>query len=114
MAAIPPTWAPDVGADRLYSWKGAKGTNAFEVHAASYRGAPVFFKIVGDNEPSTRMAGIYLPGGSRFAAGFFAVLATVTVSFCVYFARKNWKLGRIDSRGVFRAVIFAFYPYPSK
>src|SRR5262249_22508797 len=85
LTPVAPTWMPDVGADQLFSWKGVKDGQTFDVHAASYRGAPVFFKIMGVDEPATRLAGVWVPGGSKFAAAFFSVVATIAIALCVFF-----------------------------
>lgn len=108
LTAISALWTPDVAADHSFAWKGEAQGYAFEVHAASRRGKPVFFQMVRPDQSPVRMVGAWTPGGNRFGAIVFGILGVVTLLCSLYFAYHNLRSGRGDRRGALR---FAFTSY---
>jgi len=108
LTSIPALWAPDVAADRSFAWTGEMQGHAFEVHAASNLGTPVFFQVVSPDQTPMRMVSAWAPGGYRFAVAAFGILGTAAILLSLYFAYRNLRSGRGDRRGVFRFAIAVF------
>ncbi len=108
LTPIPALWAPDVASDRSFAWKGEMQGHAFEVHAASRQGKSVFFQVVSPDHASARMAGVWLPGGYRFAIAIFGIVGTAALLFSLYYAYRNLRSGRGDRRGAFRFALVIY------
>jgi serine/threonine-protein kinase len=100
-----PEWTPLATSDARAAWT---GPGSLRVEAASWKGKPVFFQVIGpwthpgrQETPalsSSRMAGIIL--------GLLA-LSAILIGACVL-ARRNVKLGRGDRRGAIRLATVLF------
>ena len=107
-----PTWLSPVGCDRRFGWHGFYREDPkieMEISAASYRGKPVYFHVIGPwsrpwrmqtQQPLSRASVVR---NSTFVAGGF-----VTLILAALFARRNIRLGRGDRRGAFRISAFMF------
>ena len=107
-----PTWLPPTGFDRRFGWRGFYREDPktdMEISAASYRGKPVYFHVIGPWSTAWRMQ-IQRPLSRSsvvrettfLAGGFF------TLILAALFARHNIRLGRGDRRGAFRISAFVF------
>ena len=107
-----PTWLPPTGFDRRFGWRGfypEDPTTEMEISAASYRGKPVYFHVIGPWSPPWRMqtqralSRSSVVRESTLLAGGFCTLILAAL-----FARHNVRLGRGDRRGAFRIAAFVF------
>jgi hypothetical protein len=103
------SWVPTAYADERAAWEGPFRTGSdirVRVEAASYRGRPVFFKLVGPWTPQQQAADEDAVGPSRFwriAAGAVVCLLFGTT---LALARGNLRAGRGDRRGAARISLF--------
>lgn len=106
-----PTWLPSVPFDRRYGWRGSYPENPkteIQISAASYRGKPVYFHVIG---PWTRpwRTPAPPPVWSRAVRDDTWVIGGfVTLVLAALFARRNIRLGRGDRRGAYRVGAFIF------
>ena len=106
-----PTWLPPGPFDRRFGWRGfypEDPKTEIQISAASYRGKPVYFHVIGPWALPWRMRTRALARSSvirdtTLLIGGFAVLMVACV-----LARRNIRLGRGDRRGAFRISTFAF------
>jgi hypothetical protein len=105
-------WTPMFYADSRMAWTGAlpyAPNDPARIEAASFRGKPVSFVVVGpwtSPEPVSGFAGGIQRGQTAAAYGFFAVFILVLGSTAAFFARQNLRLGRGDRRGATRVMLF--------
>jgi serine/threonine-protein kinase len=109
---ITPDWTPRTFADDRQAWEGASPDLpgvTLRVEAASHRGAPVNFQIVG---PWARPVRMQAPPVDRATQAVSLVASFVVLPLLVVggalLARHNLRLGRGDRRGavIFAAVLF--------
>jgi len=104
-----PGWIPRDFADQRTAWEGAlPETGApVRVEAASYRGRPTYFAIVG---PWTRPVLQQPARGSnivdRAIAGVAGMVALILLAIAATLAKRNAASGRADRRGATRLAIF--------
>lgn len=106
-----PTWLPSVGFDRRFGWRGSYPEDPkteIQISAASYKGKPVYFHVIGPWTRAWRMQAQPRPKAravrdTTFLLGGFAFLILSAL-----FARRNIRLGRGDRRGGFRISAFVF------
>jgi hypothetical protein len=103
MRAVEPEWNPYLHNDHQFAWVQAEDDGpGFRVEAASYRGRPVFFRVVAPWElpydPVKEAASLL-----ERIASFVVLAVTLTVLIGGFLlARRNVRLGRSDRRGAFR------------
>jgi hypothetical protein len=101
----PPQWTPPSPYDARAAWFGAypgQPANSLRIEAASWRGRPSYFRIVG---PWTNPASRAEPRPTDLIwAGVFVVAVTGGAML----ARRNSRTGRGDQRGAFRLAAFVF------
>jgi serine/threonine protein kinase len=103
--SVEPTWTPPTYADARAAWTGhwpGRADLPVRVEAASYRGRPVWFRIV---EPWTRPERMepWAPGAAQQVAKYLvAFLVALLIGVGAVLARRNLVLGRGDRRGAFR------------
>jgi tRNA A-37 threonylcarbamoyl transferase component Bud32 len=105
LSEVTPEWTPPVASDRQYAWTAtyaAHPERTMRVEAATYRGLPVFFEVIGPWRPRT----VNL-GSTTMGATIQTVLTIVVLLVGVLFARRNLRLGRGDRKGSYRLAIFA-------
>jgi hypothetical protein len=99
------SWAPPFYCDRRQAWEGTYGRRPdipLRVEAASYRGRPVYFRLVAPWTRAERMQA-WTPTAAQKASGI-VVTVVMFVLFAVggWLAWRNLKLGRGDWRGAAR------------
>jgi eukaryotic-like serine/threonine-protein kinase len=110
-AAFTPTtegWAPPQYADARAAWTGTLGPRAenVRIEAASHRGRPVYFNIVG---PWTRPdRDQQAPDSDRWLGYVSLVLLSVSLVAAALMARHNLRAGRGDRNGAIRLAAFLF------
>lgn len=107
-----PTWLPPTGFDRRFGWRGyyrEDPTTEMEISAASYRGKPVYFHVIGPWSPAWRMQTQRpLSRASMVRESTFLIGGFITLIVAALFARHNIRLGRGDRRGALRISGFVF------
>ena len=107
-----PQWTPSMHTDARFSWSGvhpARPDLPLRIEAASYRGAPVWFEVIGPwQKPRRQPDG---RGDVGDAAGSVSLLLVYfgAMLLAALLAWKNVRLGRGDRRGTFRLVLFIFF-----
>ena len=113
LKAAEPTWLPPTGFDRRLGWRGfypEDPKTEMEISAASYRGKPVYFQVIGPWSTAWRMQTQRpLSRSSVVRESSLLVLGFLTLILAALFARRNICMGRGDSRGAFRISAFVFF-----
>ena len=109
-----PQWAPPVACDSRAAWTGsfaeAPGV-PIRLEAASWRGKPVFFKIVGPWTEPESMPLKQSTASEKVAQGASLGIILMIVIGAAVMARYNALMGRGDRRGALRIGAFAFSLY---
>jgi predicted Ser/Thr protein kinase len=105
-----PAWNSLAAADTRMAWGGTwPGTSRpLHIEAASFRGKPVFFSLIGDWTKPTRMK---QEERSRWkkAGDIFAVCLVIAVLLgAVFLARRNYRQGKGDREGGARLALVMF------
>ena len=103
LQAVPAGWYPDTPMDQQFAWEGEHDGRPVRVHAGSFRGKPVYFKVLGiwDQEALTDYSNGL--GAYRFGSWLILILAFSTFCLCIFLAFRNIRMGRSDIRGGLRA-----------
>lgn len=108
-APTAPQWVPLAGFDSRAAWTGSlaeRPETLFRVEAASWRGRPVFFRVIGPWTRPERQLKVTMSAGQK-AANLAGILALfVLVAGAGLLARHNVTQGRADRRGATRLAIF--------
>jgi hypothetical protein len=106
-----PQWNSLASSDTRVAWTGVwPGTSRpLRVEAASLRGKPVFFSLLGDWSKPDREKEPEQSTGRKVQQIVFIVVLLSLLSGAAYLARRNWRHGRGDREGAFRLarVMFA-------
>jgi hypothetical protein len=105
-----PRWLPPEPFDARADWDGAYASRPgvpLHVSAASLRGKPVSFEVLGPWNIPERMQEQRLPGTSWSNAAFLGFVLSIWAA-ALFLARRNLRLGRGDRRGAFRIAAFVF------
>ena len=105
--AVTPRWTPPTYADTRMAWEGQYAARAdpLRVEAASYRGQPVSFQLVG---PWTLPEREKNPHVDSWGSTLFFVLFAVCLVSGIVLAKHNLMLGRSDRRGALRFSLYIF------
>jgi serine/threonine-protein kinase len=106
-----PLWTFLAASDARVAWKGSwpDSDRPLRIEAASMRGRPVAFSLIGPWTPHER-AVEGAPTGSALAS--FLILAALVLAVCIggaLMARKNIKSKRVDLPGAMRLGAFIFW-----
>jgi predicted Ser/Thr protein kinase len=102
-----PQWLPGSGFDARAAWTGSYAQSpelALRVEAASWRGKPVFFRMIGPWSRPERMQPAQLLPGSGFEIALELALSVIAALL----AWRNFRAGRGDIRGASRLAAFVF------
>lgn len=106
-----PLWNSLASSDTRAAWTGTwPGTKrALRVEAASLRGKPVFFSLIGDWTKPDRMKEQSQSMGEKVRQIVEVLLVMSLLLGAAFLARRNWRHGRGDREGAFRlgCVMFA-------
>jgi serine/threonine-protein kinase len=117
---VPAKRVPPVPFDERHEWDGTTGgtsdARTTHISAASYRGQPVYFEVVGqEHQDSTVTAGqsavvIETPNRAEsiFVNSLMVILVLGLFTSGVVFARRNIQRGRGDRRGAFILFVFTY------
>jgi predicted Ser/Thr protein kinase len=103
-----PKWTPLGVCDARAAWSGSYGGPAPEplrVEAASWRGKPIYFQIVGPWTRPERMQDFPLTAAMRLEQTVGVALTLLLLAAAGLLARRNARQGRGDRRGAFRLAV---------
>ena len=109
-----PQWTPLAAFDARAAWTGAYPTAPkipLRVEAASWRGKPVFFKLIPPWTRPGRMQETETGAGKRARQFLSLTVVCILVLAAAFMARRNTRLKRSDVRGAARLAGFVFAAY---
>jgi serine/threonine-protein kinase len=104
-APAEPQWMPLGSFDARAAWTGSYAHAPevpLRIEAASWRGRPVYFQVIGPWSKPERMLPPERSGGESVGNAFFIC----TLILAAFLAWRNIRLGRGDTRGAFRLAAF--------
>jgi serine/threonine-protein kinase len=108
-APAEPHWIPSVGFDARAAWTGSYAHAPevpIRIEAASWRGRPVNFQVIGPWSRPERMQPLFQwTAGASFIATFFICMIILTA----FLAWRNIRLQRGDTRGALRLAAFVLF-----
>jgi len=106
-----PMWTPPVYSDARAAWTGTLAERPdipMRIEAASYRGKPVYFELIGPWTHPLRMEPYHLTPSEQVGLVVAIILMLAMLVGGALFARRNLRLGRGDRRGAARIATFVF------
>ncbi len=106
-----PAWTPPVDSDARAAWTGSLAERpeaAMRIEAASYRGKPVYFELIGPWTRPERMQPFRRTMGQRIALVVVIVVVLSLLVGSAMLSRRNLRLGRGDRSGATRLAALAF------
>jgi tRNA A-37 threonylcarbamoyl transferase component Bud32 len=106
---VAPRWTPRIFAERRVAWEGPlprRPDVTLRIEAASYRGRPAAFKVIG---PWTRPSLMEQPQPTRtqrVASAVGTIVVFALLAGAVLLFRANVRSGRADRRGADRVAVF--------
>ena len=106
-----PLWTSLAAADTRMAWTGTwpETTRSLRIEAASWRGKPVFFSLIGDWTKPERMKSPEESAAKKVRDVIGVAVVIAVMSGALYLARRNYRQGRGDREGALRlaSVMFA-------
>jgi serine/threonine-protein kinase len=102
-------WVPPVAYDQRAAWEGVfpeQPQTPLRIEAASYRGKPVYFEMIGPWTRPARLGAAEPSARNRGQQAFALVIVIGCIIGGGVLARRNLRLGRGDRRGAFRMALF--------
>ena len=106
-----PMWTPPVDSDSRAAWTGSLAERPnipMRIEAASYRGKPVYFELIGPWTHADRMQPYHPTAAERLFLVIFIVMCLTVLLGGAMLARRNLRLGRGDRQGATRLAVFVF------
>jgi serine/threonine-protein kinase len=106
-----PMWTPPVDSDARAAWTGSLAERPnipMRIEAASYRGKPVYFELIGPWTRPERMQPYQMTTAERVGMVLFTLLLLSLLVVGAMLARKNLHQARGDRRGASRLAAFVF------
>jgi len=99
-----PIWNTLAGGDTRVAWTGMwpGTTRSLRIEAASWRGQPVFFSLIGDWTKPQRAKADERTRGEKVRSALGVVLLVCIVLGAAFLARRNYRQGRGDRSGAAR------------
>jgi serine/threonine-protein kinase len=103
-----PAWTSLASSDARAAWIGVDAATGarLRVEAASWRGRPVFFRIIGPWTNPERMT----PAAAAASQVPLLIVIYVSLIAACVIARTNYRAGRTDSKGATRLFLIYFIP----
>ena len=112
---VDPKWTPLAATDFRAAWEGTFPDDPtaakVRVEAASWKGKPVYFDVIGPWTRPFRMQRREASEGEKISQTIGMVMLLLIVSAVIFFARFNLKMGRGDRKGAFRLGVFVVLTY---
>jgi len=104
-----PTWNPLGASDARSAWLGTwPGTSAqLRVEAASYRGKPTYFSLIGDWTKPVREVSSD-PSSGKSAQVAVVIFGGILMFSAALIAFRNFRRGKVDAQGTLRLAILVF------
>jgi predicted Ser/Thr protein kinase len=108
--AAQPTWNSLGGGDARAAWTGLwpGSKRALRIEAASWRGKPVFFSLIGDWTKPQRAKADEQTVGAKAKTVLLVLLLVSVLLGAAFLARRNYRQGRGDREGAARLAIVMF------
>ena len=108
--STPSTWNSLAASDARAAWIGTwPGTSyPLRIEAASWRGKPVFFSLIGDWTKPSRMDTSDTSFAKKVANIVLSVVAVLLLLVAILIARRNYMRGKADVQGALRLGIVIF------
>jgi predicted Ser/Thr protein kinase len=106
-----PLWTSLAASDVRQAWTGqwpGFEHRPLRVEAASWRGRPVFFSLIGPWTPASRMPAPNLAAGQIVVRVLLSAILLVPIFAAVFLARWNFVRGKGDRRGAMRLAVLMF------
>jgi serine/threonine protein kinase len=105
-----PQWNPLGTNDARAAWVGTwPGTSQpLRVEAASYRGKPTYFSLIGDWAKPDRQASSQQSSSEDTSTAVIAIFGATVLFTGVFIAYRNFRLGKVDVQGTLRLGIVEF------
>jgi serine/threonine-protein kinase len=106
-----PKWLPLLNSDTRAAWEGnypGQTEIPIRIEAASFRGKPIFFSIIGPWTRPSRMQADHSSARDQASQYISLVLLLTVIIAGVLLARHNLRLGRGDRKGAFRLALVVF------
>jgi len=105
-----PIWNSLAGGDTRVAWAGTwpGTTRPLRIEAASYRGKPVFFSLIGEWTKPQRQKTDDTTTGGKIRTVVMVILLISMLLAASFFARRNYRQGRGDREGAARLAIVMF------
>ncbi|MBI1786555.1 MAG: protein kinase [Acidobacteria bacterium] len=104
-----PTWTPGTYADARAAWTGSRQPEvSLRIEAASYRGKPVYFELIGPWTRPTRTQAFRLTPRTTVIFATEMVLLAALLFGGAALAWRNLRTGRGDRKGAARLAAFVF------
>ena len=107
-SAAAPEWTPRIYAEQRVAWIGPMPRRPdvqLRVEAASYRGRPVAFKVIGPWSTPSSAADTQVSTRARIVSAFGTVVVLTLLGGAVLLVRANLAAGRADRRGAGRIAV---------
>jgi serine/threonine-protein kinase len=108
---VPANWYPRIPSDVLFAWDVPHAGKNVRVEAATFRGRPVYFKVVPvwdiEKPAGTSTEGVLPESAGRVEAVNLGIML-ISVFVCIFLTRRNLRLKRGDLRGAWRAGLCVF------
>ncbi len=107
-------WTPPAFADARAAWTGALSERPdapMRIEAASYRGRPVSFELIGPWTAAALAAPDSGAAGRHVGQLILVVLFVAVLAGAALLARRNLRAGRGDRQGAGRLAVFVFFSY---
>jgi len=110
LQAATPQWVSLANSDERAAWTGQwpGSGRQLRVEAASWRGKPVFFRLIGPWTRPERMRPFQETTGRKVGQIVEVTLFLLVLAGASFLAHRQNKLGRGDRRGAFRLAVFVF------
>ena len=106
-----PLWNSLGASDSRTAWTGnwPQTSVPLRVEAASYRGRPIFFSLIGDWTKPNREVGAQQSSSERATQVAIVIISAVLILSASFIAWRNFRRGKIDTQGTVRlaALVFA-------
>ncbi|HQR31462.1 MAG TPA: protein kinase [Blastocatellia bacterium] len=106
-----PQWTPPGFADQQIAWQGQHPDHAdvpIRVEAASWRGQPVYFRIVAPWDKARRQEALVVSASQKAGNILATIIFAAMIVGALLMARRNLRQGRGDRKGAYKLALVIF------